>query len=87
MPPYLQLDEETLRSVHMVIDLYAPWYLEKLEYARVDPERGEPLREDDLEILQRLLDIGDFYICASERQRDFWLGASDCGRTPDQSTA
>lgn len=74
MPPYLHIDEETLKNTHLVIDLYAPWYLEKLEYARVDPERGEPLRADDLEIINRLLSIGDFYICASERQRDFWLG-------------
>ncbi|MEZ4568986.1 MAG: glycosyltransferase family 4 protein [Thermomicrobiales bacterium] len=75
MPPYLYFDEELIAKRHMVIDLYAPWYLEKLEYARVDPGRGEPLRADDLEILQRLLEIGDFYICASERQRDFWLGS------------
>ncbi len=75
MPPYLHLDAQDLAGVHMVIDLYAPWFLEKLEYARVDPDRGRPLRADDHEILTRLLEIGDFYICASERQRDFWLGA------------
>ena len=75
MPPYLYLEPQTLHDVHLVIDLYAPWFLEKLEYARIDPDRGEALRADDLEILNRLLAIGDFYLCASERQRDFWLGA------------
>ncbi|CAN5801637.1 hypothetical protein BH23CHL2_BH23CHL2_28970 [soil metagenome] len=75
MPPYLYFEPDAFEHSHIVIDLYAPWYLEKLEYARIDPERGESLRADDLEILRRLLEIGDFYICASERQRDFWLGS------------
>lgn len=73
--PYLYADPEQLASRHLVIDLYAPWILEKLEYARLDPERGEPNRRDDLTILERLLGLGDFFICASERQRDYWLGA------------
>jgi glycosyltransferase involved in cell wall biosynthesis len=41
----------------------------------VDPARGEPNRADDVTILNRLLELGDFFLCASERQRDFWLGA------------
>jgi glycosyltransferase involved in cell wall biosynthesis len=73
--PYLYTDGDVLDSRHLVIDLYAPWILEKLEYARVDPERGEPNRKDDVAILNRLLSLGDFFICASDRQRDFWLGA------------
>lgn len=73
--PYLHLDVETLSAKYLVLDLYAPWILEKLEYARVDPERGEAHRQDDVEILNRLLELGDFFLCASERQRDFWLGA------------
>ena len=75
IPPYAFTPEEVLAERHMVIDLYAPWFLEKLEYARVDPERGIPNRQDDMQILQRVMALGDFYICASERQRDFWLGA------------
>ena len=75
MPPYLHLDDEVLKRAHFVIDLYAPWFLEKLEYARRDPKRGIPARSDDLDILQRLLSIGDFFICASERQRDLWTGS------------
>ncbi|MCO5175830.1 MAG: glycosyltransferase family 4 protein [Thermomicrobiales bacterium] len=72
--PYLYADPELLDSRHLVIDLYAPWVLEKLEYARIDPERGEAHRQDDLTILKRLLGLGDFFLCASERQRDYWLG-------------
>lgn len=73
--PYLEVDAGLLDQRYLVVDLYAPWILEKLEYARVDPERGEPDRADDVDILTRLLSLGDFFICASERQRDFWLGA------------
>ncbi|MDQ3547378.1 MAG: glycosyl transferase, partial [Chloroflexota bacterium] len=73
--PYLYTDAEVLASRALVIDLYAPWVLEKLEYSRIDPERGEPDRKDDVTILNRLLALGDFFLCASERQRDFWLGA------------
>lgn len=88
MPPYLYFGPDAFEHSHIVIDLYAPWYLEKLEYARIDPERGEPLRADDLEILRRLLDIGDFYVCASERQRDFWLGSlAAAGRLNSQQLA
>lgn len=73
--PYLYADADLLASRFLVIDLYAPWILEKLEWARTDPERGEPARKDDVAILNRLLSLGDFFLCASERQRDFWLGA------------
>lgn len=73
--PYLHADPEELATRFLVVDLYAPWVLEKLEYARIDPQRGEPNRQDDVEILNRLLALGDFFICASERQRDYWLGA------------
>ena len=73
--PYLYTDLETLRARFLIIDLYAPWILEKLEHARIDAEVGEPNRADDVAILNRLLSLGDAFICASERQRDFWLGA------------
>jgi glycosyltransferase involved in cell wall biosynthesis len=73
--PYLYTDPEVLATRYLAIDLYAPWILEKLEYARVDPARGEPNRKDDVTIMKRLLELGDFFVCASERQRDFWLGA------------
>jgi len=73
--PYLYTDAEVLASRALVVDLYAPWIIEKLEYSRIDPERGEPDRRDDVTILNRLLSLGDFFLCASERQRDFWLGA------------
>ncbi|MDQ1374393.1 MAG: hypothetical protein QOJ09_1731, partial [Actinomycetota bacterium] len=59
----------------LVADLYDPFHLEQLEV-----DRNLPL-EDRVENLQstvRLLNVqlarGDFFLCASPRQRDFWLG-------------
>ena len=73
--PLLHAGEHLLRDRFMIVDLYAPWILEKLEHARVDPEIGEPNRKDDVDVMNRLLLWGDAFVCASERQRDFWLGA------------
>ncbi len=73
--PYLYTNDDVLRERFLIVDLYAPWILEKLEHARIDPEVGEPNRKDDVAVLNRLLRLGDAFLCASERQRDFWLGA------------
>ncbi len=85
--PYLYTDDKVLRERFLIVDLYAPWILEKLEHARVDPEVGEPNRKDDVAILNRLLRLGDAFICASERQRDFWLGSLATAGRLDLSVA
>lgn len=60
---------------HLVVDLYDPFHLESLEV-----EKNKPLtqRRHSLGYAINELDVqirgGDFFICASERQRDFWLG-------------
>ncbi|HLI51589.1 MAG TPA: glycosyltransferase family 4 protein, partial [Thermomicrobiaceae bacterium] len=69
------VDPDVLESRYLVVDLYAPQVLENLEYTRIDPERGDQVRQDDVYIINRLIALGDFFLCASERQRDFWLGA------------
>jgi GT2 family glycosyltransferase/glycosyltransferase involved in cell wall biosynthesis len=67
-----------LKTLHrtLVVDLYDPFHLENLQlhsrypaaeaYQRVEVDRGA---------LNELLQHGDFFLCASERQRDLWLGA------------
>ena len=60
----------------LVVDLYDPFHLERLEtFSR--PEVGDAVEaaRSDIEIVNEQLEAGDFFICASERQRDFWLGA------------
>ncbi len=59
----------------MIVDLYNPFNLESLEMF-ADQDIAERLRIDknNLNILKLQLAIGDFFICASEKQRDYWLG-------------
>lgn len=59
----------------MVIDLYDPMHLEQLEQGR---EWGSPTWRSQVaganDVLNQQLLRGDFFICASERQRLFWMG-------------
>jgi GT2 family glycosyltransferase/glycosyltransferase involved in cell wall biosynthesis len=77
-----------LKSMHMpiVVDLYCPFTLEHLEQTRARLAAGADPQGERLAAVQRdatgflgvqneqLID-GDFFICASEAQRDFWIGA------------
>jgi GT2 family glycosyltransferase/glycosyltransferase involved in cell wall biosynthesis len=63
-------------SNHIVIvDIYDPMHLEQLEQARDlgDEARGQVV-EAVTTALTTQLRRGDFFLCASERQRHFWLG-------------
>lgn len=67
-----------LRSVRslVVVDLYDPWVFENLEiHSSCSNDRlGDHYIRRDVDVQTELLDVGDFFICASERQRDYWLG-------------
>ncbi len=63
-------------SNHIVIaDIYDPMHLEQLEQTR---DLGDGQRAQVVEavtaVLSTQLRRGDFFLCASERQRHFWLG-------------
>ncbi|MDT7712516.1 MAG: hypothetical protein QOG46_1205 [Pseudonocardiales bacterium] len=59
----------------IVVDIYDPMHLEQLEQAR---DLGEQARTQIVDavtgVLSNQLRRGDFFLCASERQRHFWLG-------------
>jgi Glycosyl transferases group 1 len=59
----------------IVVDLYDPTILENLYLYENEP-RGvqESLNTQSVQFTNRLLQIGDYFICGNERQRDFWLG-------------
>ncbi|GAH89850.1 unnamed protein product, partial [marine sediment metagenome] len=59
----------------IIVDLYNPFNLESLEMFK-DSNMEERIRIDknNLNILKLQLTIGDFFICASEKQRDYWIG-------------
>lgn len=68
----------------MVVDLYDPIHLETLEGEAGEPGAVLPATEADalhqrrvdgcISALQVQIEVGDFFLCASERQRDLWLG-------------
>ena len=68
--PFLQQSAKVI-----IVDLYDPFHLEQLEQTREhDPEQrrlvvGNSVAEANKQCLR-----GDFLVCASEKQRDFWLG-------------
>lgn len=62
-------------SVPLVVDLYDPFNLENLElFAELPDQQRRTRSTHDLGVIRRQLLAGDFFICATERQRDFWLG-------------
>ncbi len=59
---------------HVVVDLYDPYLLAVL--AQFDPNDITAHASYSLmhQVLERHMEIADFAVCASERQRDYWLG-------------
>jgi len=59
----------------IVADVYDPLHLEQLEQGRDDGRRGRFLAvQSATAVLNEQLIRGDYFLCASEKQRDFWLG-------------
>lgn len=56
------------------MDLYDPITLEQLEIDR-GGRAGPWLHLEYTALLSQQLRLGDFFLCATERQRDYWLGA------------
>ncbi|MEO7428400.1 MAG: glycosyltransferase family 4 protein, partial [Acidimicrobiales bacterium] len=59
----------------IVCDLYDPMHLEQLEQGREHGRDGRKVAVSDAaRVLNEQLRRGDFFVCASDKQRDFWLG-------------
>jgi len=64
---------ETYKPI--IMDLYDPFNIATLvEYSHLSIEKWEKIYKQVHEDLKEQLYYGDFFICASERQRDYWLG-------------
>jgi len=62
-------------SVPLVVDIYDPFVLENMQiHARETMWERERIHGSDLAVLNSQLWAGDFFLCASEKQRDLWLG-------------
>ncbi|ALG15619.1 glycosyl transferase [Kibdelosporangium phytohabitans] len=70
-----QVPQLKTSSKIVVCDIYDPMHLEQLEQGRdlTDARRAHVV-EVVTEVLSNQLLRGDFFLCASERQRHFWLG-------------
>jgi GT2 family glycosyltransferase/glycosyltransferase involved in cell wall biosynthesis len=59
----------------LVADVYNPFHLEQLEQAKDQGAEGRARTVSDCTTaLNDQLSRGDFFLCASAKQRDFWLG-------------
>jgi glycosyltransferase involved in cell wall biosynthesis len=59
----------------MVVDVYSPIVFENLENnVGLDIAERHRVNRRDVSVLADQIRAGDFFVCASTRQRDFWLG-------------
>ena len=62
-------------NIPLAIDLYVPFLLESLVWHSQDNFSSFiPAYEEYTRVQLDLIRAGDFFFCASERQRDYWLG-------------
>ena len=60
---------------HLIVDLYVPMTLEALaQYEHKSMDEQAAVQQNIIAAILEQLTIGHFFICASERQRDYWLG-------------
>ncbi len=76
-PSALVYMAQELRSVNtpVVVDIYDPYHLENLEMGGAVRAGADRAVARQVGVLNVALRRGDFFTCASERQRDFWLGS------------
>lgn len=59
----------------IVVDIYDPITLENLELRKfINFKDRLTYHETDLDLILEQLALGDYFICASEKQKDYWLG-------------
>ena len=62
-------------GVPILVDIYDPFHLEVQEKSKdLDEHMRIHVSDDTVNTLNDQLGRGDFFVCASEKQRDFWLG-------------
>ena len=62
------------RSNYLAVDLYTPLNLEGLELRPTVSREAMDWNLVDVSTLTQQMKLGDFFFCASERQRDYYLG-------------
>lgn len=59
---------------HIVVDLYDPYLLSLLAQFEGDPVSASASYRLMHQVLEKHMTAADFSVCASERQRDYWIG-------------
>lgn len=63
------------KNKYVVSDIYDPYMIENIEAMKEeDNESRKKNYEDSLVSLEYQLKTGDFFICANEKQKDYWVG-------------
>lgn len=57
----------------MIFDLYCLFFIENLERHKNDPKEYSEGTEDNKKYIDRVIARGDYFICANEKQRAFWI--------------
>jgi GT2 family glycosyltransferase len=74
---YVMFEHPSIRTSDKVVvaDIYDPFHLEQLEQARdLEPRSRRNVVRSSTDVLNEQLARGDLFLCASTKQRDFWLG-------------
>lgn len=63
-------------NVPLIVDLYDPFPLSLLEQEKQIAVELQGVRSREINgVVTEMLEAGDFFVCASQRQRDLWIGA------------
>ncbi|WZL73642.1 glycosyltransferase [Clostridiaceae bacterium 35-E11] len=71
----IRILKEISKNKILIVDIYDPFVIENLEIHRKKSfkQRNE-IHNHDLKVQIEQLKLGDYFICASEKQKDFWIG-------------
>ncbi|MCA1722818.1 MAG: glycosyltransferase family 1 protein, partial [Thermomicrobia bacterium] len=73
--PFHLMPDDALAGKYFIVDLYCPWLIENLEHYRLEEHDDPAWMARDLEAMSSLFSHGDFFVCAGNAQRAYWLGA------------
>lgn len=66
---------EILDGKYVVVDIYDPFLIENLEtFNNKESSMKEHYHEESLKCLEYQLKLGDFFVCANDKQADYWIG-------------
>lgn len=73
--PFDLLPDDIMQGKYFIADLYCPWLFENLEQYRLVDDHDPSWMGRDLAAMGSLFASGDFFVCAADAQRAYWLGA------------